>query len=131
MNKKRVILFVLLFLLFVAGFILWKHRPAPTTVRLDLTGTSGLKVAGTVVVDGIPREFSGVLPTHISVEARTFEYAILMQEPRGELSAKLTTGIGVYSSASSANDFTGVRGHYSCTWGARSTSATTTARKGD
>lgn len=130
MNKKKVILVLLLILLLVAGFALWHHRPIPTTVRLDLTGTAGLKVAGTVVVDGVPREFSGVLPTNITVEARNFEYTILMQEPRGELSAKLTTGIGMYSSASAATDFTGVRGHYSYTWRGRSTSATT-ARQGE
>lgn len=128
--NKRVVLLVLLVALIVAGFAFWHHRPVPTTVRLDLTGTAGLKITGRVVVDGVPREFSGVLPTNITVEARNFEYTILMQEPRGELTAKLTTGSGVYSSASAANDFAGVRGHYSHAWHGRSTSATT-ARKGE
>jgi hypothetical protein len=129
-NKKRVLLLVLLVVLVVGGFALWHNRPVPTTVRLDLTGTAGLKIAGTLVVDGVPRQFNGVLPTNITVEARNFEYTILMQEPRGELSARLTTGSGVHSSASAANDFAGVRGHYSHAWGGRSTSATT-ARKGE
>jgi hypothetical protein len=39
-------------------------------------------VAGTVVVDGVSQDFSGVLPTNITVVARTFDYTILMQEPR-------------------------------------------------
>jgi hypothetical protein len=131
MKKKKVILAVLVILLLVAGFVLWQNRPVPTTVRLNLTGTAGLKVAGTVVVDGVSRDFNGVLPTNITVEARTFEYTILMKEPRGELSAELTTGVGVYSSAGAANDFAGVRGHYSHTWGGKSSSANTTntARK--
>jgi hypothetical protein len=94
-------------------------------VSVNFTGTSGLKVAGQLVVDGAPREFSGVLPTNIIVEARTFEYTILMQEPRGELSAKLTTVGGLYASAGAANNFSGVRGHYSHTWGGRSASAST------
>ena len=126
MNKKIVILAALVVLLLVGAFILWQQRPVPTTVRLDLSGTAGLKVAGTVVVDGVPREFSGMLPTNIVVEAQTFDYTILMQEARGEMSAKLTTGIGVYSSAGAANDFAGVRGHYSHTWGGKRSSATTT-----
>jgi len=130
MNKKKVILVVLLGLLLVAGLALWHHRPVPSTVRLNLTGTAGLKVAGTVVVDGVAREFSGVLPTNITVEARNFEYTILMQEPRGELSAKLTAGIDMYSSASAATDFAGVRGHYAHSWLGKSTSATS-ARKGE
>jgi hypothetical protein len=126
MNKKNVTLVVLLLLLLVAGFALWHSRPVPTTVSVTFTGTAGLKVAGQVVVDGVPREFSGVLPTNITVEARTFEYTILMQEPRGELSAKLTAVGGLYASAGAANDFSGVRGHYSHTWGRRSASANTT-----
>ena len=130
LNKKRAILLVLLILLLVAGFALWQQRPVPTTVRLDLTGTAGLKVAGRVIVDGIQREFSGVLPTNITVEAQNFEYTILMQEPLGELGAELTAGSGVYSFTSAANDFAGVRGHYACTWRGTSTSATT-ARKGE
>jgi hypothetical protein len=126
MNKKKATLVVLLILLLVAGFALWHQRPVPTTVSVSLTGTAGLKVAGTVIVDGMPREFSGVLPTNITVEARTFEYTIVMQEPRGELSAKLTTVGGLYAGAGAANDFSGVRGHYSHTWGGRSASANTT-----
>lgn len=102
----------------------------PTTVSVNFTGTAGLKVAGKVVVDGVPREFAGVSPTNITVEARTFEYIILMQEPRGELSAKLTAVGGLYASASATNDLSGVRG-YSHTWGGRSASAVTTRKGGD
>jgi hypothetical protein len=130
MNKKKIIFCALVGLVLIAGFVLWLQRPVATTLRLDLTGTAGLKVAGTMVVDGAPRQFSGVLPTNVTVEARTFEYSILMQEPRGELSAKLTALGGIYCSASTVEDFAGVRGHYSHTWLGRSASATT-ARKGE
>ena len=89
MNNKKLALFAFLILLFAAGFALWRMRPGPTTVRLDLKGTEGIKVAGAITVDGIQREFSELLPTNITVEARNFQYKIMMQEPRGEISARL------------------------------------------
>ena len=130
MNKKRVILAVLMILLLVAGYGVWQQRPVSVSMRLDLTGTPGLKVAGRVVVDGVSRPFSGVLPTNITVEARAFDYKILMQEPQGELHGQLTVANGVYGSSSTANDFTGVRGSYAHTWGAKG-GGFTTARRGE
>lgn len=130
MKKKRVIGVLLLILLSVAGFVVWWHRPVPAAVRLDLSGTPGLKVAGTVVVDGVPQEFSGVLPAKITFVARTFDYTIRMQEPRSELHGHLTVGNGVYGSSSTADDFTGVSGSYHHTWGAKG-GGFTTVRKGE
>jgi hypothetical protein len=118
-------------LLLVAGFIVWQHRPVPATVHLNLTGTPGLKVAGTVVVDGVPRQFTGVLPTTITVEALTFDYSIQMQEPQGELRGEVTVDGGLSGSSSTANDFGGVKGHYAHTWRARGIGMTTTTRKGE
>ena len=129
MNKQRVIILILVVLLASGAVALWLHRPIPTTVRISLTGTAGLKVAGTVVVDGVPREFSGTLPTGVTVEARKVDYTILMQEPQGELISKLTSGDGVSSSAGAGTPFGGVRGHYSRTWGGRRTSAMTISGK--
>ena len=99
-------------------------------MRLTLTGTAGLKVAGTVVVDGVQREFSGVLPTNNTVEARTFDYTILIQEPKGELRGELAVANGIYGSSATANDFSGVRGSYSHTWSGKG-GMMTTARKGE
>ena len=125
MNHKKIALFAFLILLFAAGFALWQMRPRPTTVRLDMKGTEGIKVADTITVDGIQREFSALLPTNITVKARNFQYTIMMQEPRGEMSARITAGAGLYCSASTANDFSGVRGHFSHSWRGKSASATT------
>ena len=55
MNHKKIALFAFLILLFAAGFALWQMRPRPTTVRLDMKGTEGIKVADTITVDGIQR----------------------------------------------------------------------------
>ena len=130
MNKNRIILAVLLALVLVAGFVVWQKRPLPAIMRLELTGTPGLKVAGTVIVDGVPREFSGTLPTHIAVTARTIEYTIQMQEPRGELRGELKVGEEIYGTSNTANDFSGVKGGYRPTWSGKG-GFMTTVNKGD
>jgi hypothetical protein len=120
MNKKRSLLSLLLLLVFLGGFVVWQQRPRPTTLSLNLTGTTGLKVAGTVVVDGVAREFSGTLPTKITVVARVFDYTIRMQEPNGELRGELKAGDDVYGDSSIARDFGGVRGGYKHSWRGKS-----------
>jgi hypothetical protein len=100
-------------------------------MRLTLTGTPGLKVAGTVIVDGVERKFNGQLPTNINVEAREFEYKIRMQEPQGELRGELTVGDAVYGSSNTANDFTGVHGLYEHTWMSDGRGLMTTVQKED
>jgi hypothetical protein len=120
MNKNKISLLSLLFVLLVMGLVACQHRPAPATVRLNLTGTTGLKVAGNIVVDGVPQEFQGVLPTNITVVARTFEYTIRMQEPVGKLRGDLAIAGGGSGSSSATDDFSGVKGRYRYGWGARS-----------
>ena len=124
MTKRRVLLLGLLVLLIANGFYIWLQRPVPASVRLDLTGTAGLKVAGTLVVDGVTREFSGTLPTNITVAARILEYRVAMQEPRGELTVNVAAGGDLRASCGVADDFAGVQGHYSHTWRGRGVSAT-------
>ncbi|MFN0126810.1 MAG: hypothetical protein ACKV19_09025 [Verrucomicrobiales bacterium] len=131
MNKKRIFLLVGLFLLLVVGWVVWQMRPVPAALRLTLTGTAGLKVAGTVVVDGVSNQFSGSLPTNITVVARTFDYTIMMQEPGGELHGELKVGDDVYGSSSIASDFAGVRGGYERFWGGQAGGVMTTHNKGD
>jgi hypothetical protein len=116
MNKKRILFSVLLVLLLFLGWIVWQMRPLPARLTLNLTGTEGLKVAGTLHVDGVSQAFSGTLPATISVVARTFDYTIMMREPKGELRGELKVGNDVYGSSSIADDFSGVRGGYEHTW---------------
>ncbi|MBM3836669.1 MAG: hypothetical protein FJ398_01695 [Verrucomicrobia bacterium] len=73
MNKRNVTLIAILILLLAAALGVWLRRPVPAIMRLNLTGTPGLKISGTLVADGIAREFSDVLPTNVTVEARMFE----------------------------------------------------------
>jgi hypothetical protein len=130
MKRKRVILAAAFLLFCLVTFGLWRQRPVSVPMRLELTGTEGLPVAGTVVVDGTSRDFHGVLPTSVSAVARTFEYTILMQQPKGELHGRLTVANGIYGSSSTSDDFTGVRGSYAHTWRGKG-GGFTTARKGE
>jgi hypothetical protein len=131
MNKKRILLSGVLLLLLVACWVVWQMRPVPANVGLTLTGTTGLKVAGTVVVDGVSNQFSGSLPTNITVVARTFGYTIMMQEPGGELRGELKVGNDVFGSSSIASDFAGVRGGYERFWGGKGGGVMTTHNRGD
>ena len=128
MNKKRIALSAVFALLLVAGVVAWLQRPVPFNVNLQLTGTPGLQIAGTVSVDGISWNMTGTLPTDITVRAKSFEYTFYMQEPQGELQAELVVENGPSGSIGTANDFSGVKGHYNYTWGSKSMGVTT-ARK--
>lgn len=131
LGNRKVILVALLVFLLVSGFMLYL-RPIATSVRLNLTGTPGLKVTGTYAVDGLSREFSGVLPTNISVKARSFVYTIYMEEPRGKLQGGLIVNGGLCSgSSSTANDFSGVSGNYTKGWFSSGVKLTTVRKAGD
>jgi hypothetical protein len=116
MTQRRIVLTFVLVLLLVAGVVAWQKRPVRSPMRLTLTGTPGLKVTGTTIVDGVSRKFNGVLPASIDVEAREFEYMIRMQEPQGALRGELTVVNAVYGSSNTADDYTGVHGMYAHTW---------------
>ena len=130
MNKKRILVSVLLVLLLLVAWIVWQMRPVPARLTLDLTGTQGLKVAGTLHVDGVPHEFSGTLPASITVNARKLDYTIMMQEPKGELRGFLKVGNEMYGSSSIASDFSGVRGGYEHTWRGKGVGVMTTVDQG-
>lgn len=114
--KKKILILGLLVLLGAVSLALLQKRPVPIPMRIDLTGTAGVKVAGKVVVDGVEREFSGTLPTHLAVQARSIEYTIRMQEPQGELRGELTVAGNVWGSSATSGDFRGVRGSYYRGW---------------
>jgi hypothetical protein len=116
MPRKPILLAILLLAVVVGAVVVWLQRPVPAALTLDLTGTPGLKVAGTVVVDGASSDFSGTLPTSVAVVGRKLEYAIAMQEPNGELRGELSVDGAVYGSSSIAADFGGVKGGYEHTW---------------
>jgi hypothetical protein len=129
MTQKRIVLTFLLVLLLVASLVAWQKRPVRSPMRLTLTGTPGLKVAGTTTVDGVVRKFSGQLPTSIDVEAKEFEYTIRIEEPQGELRGELAVGDDVYGSSNTANDYTGIHGMYAHTWTSNGRGFMTTVQK--
>jgi len=128
--KKKMFILLVLVLVVVMGFVVWQKRPVSVPMRLDLTGTTGLKVAGKVIVDGVPRDFQGVLPTQITAEARNFEYTISMQGSKGQLRGELTVANGIYGSSATADDYRGVKGAYSHTWAGKG-GMMTTVEKGE
>jgi hypothetical protein len=130
MNKFKAILAVLVLLLFVGAYGVWRQRPVPVPIRLDLTGTPGLRVTGTLIVDGNASRFEGILPTSVEVTAQSFEYKIAMQEPKGKLIGHLTVANGVYGSSGAENDFGGVHGTYAHHWWSKGGGFTNT-RKGE
>jgi hypothetical protein len=131
MNRKRILLSVVLLALLGGGWGVWQMRPVPATLRLTLTGTTGLKVAGTVTVDGVSSQYRGTLPATITVVARKLDYTIMMAEPGGELRGELRVGDEVYGSSSIASDFAGVRGGYEQLWGGKAGGVMTTTDKED
>jgi RNA polymerase sigma factor (sigma-70 family) len=62
---------------------------APVSVRVELTGTAGAKLAGYYVSDGARHAFTGMVPTNITVEARQFFYSIKKASEPGELRGDL------------------------------------------
>jgi hypothetical protein len=127
--KKKMFILLALVLVVVIGFVVWQKRPVSVPMRLELTGTTGLKVAGKVIVDGVPRDFQGVLPTQITAEARNFEYTISMQESKGQLRGELTVANGIYGSSATADDYRGVKGAYSHTWAGKGGMMTTVEKR--
>jgi hypothetical protein len=129
MKKNKIIAPIVLVLLVAVGVVAWQKRSVRVPMRLELTGTKGLKVAGKVIVDGVPREFAGQLPTHITAGARNFEYTISMQESKGQLRGELTVANGIYGSSATADDYRGVKGAYSHTWGGKGGMMTTVEKR--
>src|SRR5438552_3836977 len=78
--KKRIMLpLVLLALLVLIGVVGVATRPAPRTLKVELSGTPGLSVTGAYAADGNSYGFAGVLPTNFSARARAFTYTITNQ----------------------------------------------------
>jgi hypothetical protein len=125
MQKKTVLLILLIAILLAAGFVVYRSRPVPTKFRLHLTGTPGLKVSGHYVADGQTSRFSGTLPAEITATARAFDYSIWMDAAKGELSGELRAETGVVGSSATQDEFRGVRGGYQHGWGAKSAWFTT------
>jgi len=53
MKKNKIIAPIVLVLLVAVGVVAWQKRSVRVPMRLELTGTKGLKVAGKVIVDGV------------------------------------------------------------------------------
>src|SRR5690349_8002627 len=101
---------LLLFVGLVLALNVYWQPAATRAVRLNLTGTPGLKVVGTYTADGVEAPFEGVLPTSINTTARDFAYQIRIAEGQGEIKGELfIEGATVGMSATSGRRV-GVRG---------------------
>lgn len=58
-------------------------------VRLELSGTPGVKLSGHYDADGVRYSFAGVVPTNVTFMARRFSYSIKKASEPGELRGDL------------------------------------------
>ncbi len=81
------------FLALAAGAVLlaspWVGGHDKVRVRLELSGTPGMKIAGHYDADGVRYPFSGVVPTNVTFTARRFSYSIRKASEPGELRGDL------------------------------------------
>jgi hypothetical protein len=94
MNRRRWILLAVLVGLALAlgvGLIAFiKHRQLVSlparVIRIEISGTPGLKVDGTFEVDGQRHTESGVIPMAFTFRARNLSYTISKPDQSGNLS---------------------------------------------
>lgn len=110
--KIRFVFLILACVLLVAGgVVFYLSRPGPVHMRIELTGTPGMKVAGTYTADGVTHEFRGTLPTRIDVQANEIYYTIRKQEEKGELRGQLFVNDAFRGDSSTNAAYAGVSGH--------------------
>lgn len=84
---------VLLGLIFtgLAAFVVYVTwviaKPPPKGVRIVITGTRGLELAGSLRVDGLERELRATVPTNYHFAARDLSFTIKRSSGLGDLNA--------------------------------------------
>ncbi len=67
----------------------WARGYDQVRVRLELSGTQGMKLTGHYDADGVRYSFAGVVPTNLTFSARRFSYSIKKASEPGELRGDL------------------------------------------
>ena len=113
MKLRRRILPILVGVVLVGIAVFFISRFGPKTMRVELSGTTGLKIAGSYEANGSTYEFSGVVPTNFAVEAKHFSYTIMKLDSDGELEGKLFVENKAVGMSRTPGPYSGVRGEYS------------------
>ena len=112
MKKLKRILLILCCVVILCILAHFATRTAPTKLTMQLSGTAGLRVAGSYEIDGNSYSFAGVVPTNFVTEARHLSYAITNLEPKGKLEGSLYAGDELIGSSGTPLPFAGVVGEY-------------------
>ena len=108
--KPLIILFCVVLVCIVAYSI--RHSGPTKRIIVELSGTPGLKVAGTYKADGRTFDFSGVVPTNFNVDAKRLKYTIKKLGAEGEIEGTLLVD-GTAGKSRTSSPFGGVTGKYS------------------
>jgi hypothetical protein len=110
-HRKRILqILICIVLLGLAGHFV--TRFGPRTMKVELSGTPGMEVAGRYTADGSAFNFSGVVPTNFVVEAKHLAYTITNLGPDGELEGRLFVGDKLVGMSKTPRPFGGVAGDY-------------------
>lgn len=112
MKKRKQILLILTAIVVVCLVAHYVTRYGPRRMNVELSGTSGIKVAGAYDADGSAFDFSGVVPTNFVVEAKHITCAITNLGPDGELEGELLVGDKPVGASKTLSPFGGVAGEY-------------------
>jgi hypothetical protein len=110
-TKIPITLFAVVLVSIVAYFYMQSNSPQRMVV--ELSGTSGTKVAGTYEADDVSYDFSGSLPTHFEVTAKRLKYKIKKLSGEGELEGTLQVDNKMIGRSNTRIPFSGVMGSYS------------------
>jgi hypothetical protein len=113
MKKRKRILLILIGIALVCLVAHFVTRFGPKAITVELSGTPGMKVAGSYVADGSAFDFAGVVPTNFVVEAKHLTYTITNLGPNGELEGRLFVGDKAVGMSKTPRPFGGVAGEYS------------------
>lgn len=88
--QKIVLGLVIAGLVAFIGYITWFiARPLPTRVRIVITGTRGLNLAGEMRVDGRDRALNASVPTNYSFAARDLSFTVKRSSGQGDLNVNV------------------------------------------
>ena len=102
MSKRRLLLVVVPALVLAVGAVAgWYVWPRKTVLTLDITGTEGIIVQGTIEVDGKTEEVSGTVPKQVVLEGYRLSYALMSADDTGEFRVRALLGERAQGSAGS------------------------------